>query len=366
MSFLRINIRIIVHRILTAFIAAVVLSLLVPAPAGAQIGGEATYKFLNITNSARVAALGGNVLAIKDNDVTLTLTNPSLITPEMNNNLALSYVNYFSGNNFGFLMYSRTFNKAGSFVGSLQFMNYGKFTAADETGNITGEYSASEYAFNIGWGRKLNANFSIGANGKLIYSSLDTYKSFGLAIDIAGTYITKNELFTASLLARNIGSQIVPYVTGQYEPLPFELQIALSQKFKHIPFRLSLLLTNLTRWDLNYTDPSDPNNQSDPLTGQIDEKTGFEDFADNLMRHVVFGGEVTFAKVFSVRLGYNYQRRQEMKLSEKAGLAGFSYGVGFRVKMFNFSYTRATYQAGGINPNYVTIMANLGGFSKKR
>ena len=83
------------------------------------------------------------------------------------------------------------------------------------------------------------------------------------------------------------------------------------------------------------------------------------------MRHVVFGGEVIFAKVFSVRLGYNYQRRQEMKLYTKAGLAGFSYGFGFRVKMFNFSYARATYQAGGINPNYVTMMVNLGGFSKK-
>lgn len=353
------------YRLLTVIIASGLFNMLVPVHAEAQIGGEATYKFLNITNSARVAAMGGNVLAIRDNDITLTLTNPSVISPEMNNNLALSYVNYFTGNNFGFIMYSRTFEKAGSFVGGLQFMNYGKFTEADETGTITGEFTASEYAFNIGWGRQLNPNFSIGANGKIIYSSLDTYKSFGLAVDIAGTYMTKNELFTASLLARNIGSQIVPYIAGQYEPLPFELQIALSQRFKHIPFRIHLLLTNLTRWDLSYTDPADPNNQADPLTGQIDEKSGFEEFGDNLMRHVVIGGEVTIAKVFSIRLGYNYQRRQEMKLYSKAGLAGFSYGIGFRVKMFNFSYTRATYQAGGINPNYVTMMVNLGAFSKK-
>jgi hypothetical protein len=354
-----------VYRKLTALSACCLLTFLVPVTAGAQIGGEATYSFLNIANSARVAAFGGNALAIKDNDVTLTLTNPSLIAPGMHNNLALSYVNYFSGNNFGFLMYSRTFSKAGSFVGSLQFMNYGKFTEADESGIITGEFSASEYALNIGWGRQLNPNFSVGANGKLVYSSLDTYKSFGLAIDIAGTYMTKNELFTASLLARNIGSQLVPYISGQYEPLPFELQIALSQKFKHIPFRLHMNLTNLTHWDLSYTDPSDPNNQSDPLTGETNQKSGFEEFADNLMRHIVLGGEVTIAKVFSVRLGYNYQRRQEMKLYSKAGMAGFSYGFGCRVKMFNFSYTRATYQAGGINPNYVTMMVNLGGFSKK-
>jgi hypothetical protein len=364
--FIVLNIRTIVHRILTASVAAFLLTLMAALPARSQIGGEATYTFLNISNSARIAALGGNVAAIRDNDITLTQTNPSLITPEMHNNLSLSYVNYFTGNNFGYVMYSRTFNKAGSFVGSLQFMNYGTFTAADETGQITGEFSASEYALNIGWGRKLSEHFSVGATGKLIYSSLDTYKSFGLAVDIAGTYITKNELFTASLLARNIGSQIVPYISGQYEPLPFDLQIALSQRFKHIPFRLMLNLTNLTRWDLNYTDPTDPNNQTDPLTGDTQEMTGFEDFADNLLRHAVIGGEVTFAKVFSVRLGYNYQRRQEMKLYSKAGMAGFSYGFGLRVKMFNFSYAHTVYQAGGINPNYVTITANLGGFSKKQ
>jgi len=341
--------------------------LIIPAISGfGQIGGQSTYSFLNITNSARVAALGGNALSINDNDITLTQTNPSLITKEMHNQVALSYVNYFTGNNFGFLMYSHSFEKAGSFVGTFQFMDYGKFTAADEAGNITGDFHASEYALSVGWGRQLHPNFLIGANAKLIYSSLDVYKSFGIAVDIAGTAVTNNKLFSASLLARNIGSQIVPYVSGEYEPLPFELQAALSYKFKEIPFRVHLLLNHLTTWDLAYTDPSDPNNQKDPYTGEVKEKSDFAKFTDNLMRHVVLGGEVTFAKVLSVRLGYNYERRQEMKLSGKAGMSGFTYGLGLRIKMFQFSYTRATYQAGGINPNYVTIMTNLGQFSGKK
>ena len=357
----------IVHRFLTAFIITGLLTVLVSVPAGAQIGGEATYKVLTLSSSARVAALGGNVAAIKDNDITLTLTNPSLITPEMNGNMALSYVNYYNGSgiNLGYFMYSRTFQKAGSFVGSLQFMSYGKFTEADETGTIIGDFTAADYALNIGWGRKLTDRFFIGANGKLIYSSYYTYNSFGMAVDVAGTYLSKSELFTASLLARNIGSQIDPYVTGQYEPLPFELQVALSQKFKHIPFRLHLIFTNLTRWDLAYTDSTDVNNQVNQLTGKIDEKSDLEKFGDNLMRHVVIGGEVTFAKVLSARLGYNYQRRQEMKLPSKAGMAGFTFGIGCRVKMFNLSYTRSVAQAGGNNPNYLTLMVNLGGFSKK-
>lgn len=342
-----------------------VLLVLISVSSIAQIGGRQTYQFLNLTNSARIAGLGGDFLTIKDNDITLTLANPSLITSEMHNNLSLSFVNYFTGPNYGYVMYSRTFKNTGSFVGSFQFINYGKFTGADETGIKTGEFSASEYALNIGWARQLGPLFSIGANGKLIYSSLENYHSFGIAVDVAGTYTSKNELFTASLLARNIGAQIVPYRPGNREPLPFELQAGISPKLRHIPVRFSFLYEHLEKWDLSYEDPSDPANQKDPITGETKKQSGVGKFADNLMRHIVIGTEVTIAKVFAIRLGYNYGRRQELKLYNRAGLSGFSYGFGLRIKMFNFSYTRATYQAGSLNPNYITLTANLGGFKKQ-
>lgn len=350
------------RRILVLYI----ISLFFLTHVSAQIGGSHTYEFLNLTNSARIAGMGGNFLAIKDNDVTLALANPSLITPEMHNQLAFSFVNYFTGLNYGYLMYSRTFKKAGSFVGTFQFIDYGKFIAADPAGNITGTFNASEYALNIGWGRQLSQHFSIGANGKLIYSALESYNSFGIAVDVAGTYTTKEQTFTASIIGRNIGAQIVPYRPGQYESLPFELQIGLSQKLKHIPVRFSQLLTHLEKWDLSYTDPNDPANQKDPITGETKQKSGIGKFADNLMRHIVLGAEVTIAKILSIRIGYNYQRRQELKLYNKAGLAGFSLGVGIRVKMFNLSYTRATFQAGSPNPNFITLSVNLQEFSKKK
>ena len=232
----------------------------------AQIGGSQTYQFLNLTNSARIAGMGGEFLTIKDDDITLTLANPSLITPEMHNNLSLSYVNYFTGPNYGYAMYSRTFKNTGSFVGSFQFINYGKFTAADESGIKTGEFSASEYALNIGWARQLGPLFSIGANGKLIYSSLESYHSFGIAVDVAGTYLSKNELFTASIIARNIGIQIVSYRPGNREPLPFDLQAGVSAKLQHIPVRFSFLYDHLETWNLSYEDPNDPANQKDPIT----------------------------------------------------------------------------------------------------
>lgn len=331
----------------------------------AQSGGYGTFKFLNYSYSARLAALGGNFAAIRDNDITLSLANPSLITPEMSHQMALGYVNSPGGINYGFAAYSRTFSKAGSFTGSLQFLNYGKFTAADAAGNKTGEFSAGEYALVVGWGRQLTPLFSIGANGKLIFSQLESYNSFGIGVDVAGTYCSKDQSFTASLAGRNIGSQLVPYLPGQYEPLPFEIQLGLSQKLKHVPLRFTQVLTNLQRWNLSYDDPNNPDNQPDPITGTVSKPSGPEQVADEIMRHVVLGAELTIAKVLAVRLGYNYQRRQELKLYDKPGMAGFSIGAGLNIKMFSINYTRATFQAGSPNPNYITLGINLKEFSKK-
>lgn len=329
--------------------------------AEAQIGGNNTYEFLNLTNPARTAALGsGNFLAIKDNDIALTLANPSLITTEVSNRLAFSFTDTYTDIKYGFAMFGKDFGKVGSFVGSMQFADYGKFTYADATGVTAGEFTAGEYAFNIGWGRKLDSVFSIGANIKTIYSSLESYTSYGLAVDVAGSYSNKNG-FTMSLAARNIGRQLTLYTSGDPEPLPFEVQFGMSKRLKHLPFRYSLILNHLEKWDLTYTDPND--NRVDPLTGEQLDGSSNGGFLDRAMRHVVLGGEFIPAKFLSIRIGYNYQRRQELKLTSLPSTVGFSWGIGLKISKFNFSYARARYHLAG-SPNNITLTTNLNDFFK--
>ncbi|MBM3405071.1 MAG: type IX secretion system protein PorQ [Bacteroidetes bacterium] len=335
----------------------------IPAFTAAQIGGEQTYSFLKAPYAARIAAMGGNFLAVNDQDIMLVLPNPSLISPEIHNHLGLGYVNTFAGINYGHVSYARAFNKIGSFAGTFQFIDYGKFTYADESGQTAGNFRASEYALNIGWGRGLSQRFSIGSNFKMIYSSLESYNSFGLAVDVAGSYTSGNKLFTGSLIAGNIGLQLKGYTSGNPESLPFELKAGISQQFRHLPFRLSILVNHLEKWDLNDEDDLDPNINKDPITGEPEKKSGIEDFGDNLLRHIVVGGEVTIAKSFFIRGGYNYQRRQEMKVSTKSALVGFSWGVGLRIKMFQINYARSTYHLAG-SPNFISVAVNLASFNK--
>lgn len=331
----------------------------------AQIGGSYTYAFLNLPNSARIAALGGNANAIKDDDISLALVNPSLITTKMHNEVALSFIDYYSDINYGFVSYARNFKKVGMFDASMQFINYGKFTNTDASGVSYGTFTAGEYAMNIGWGRLLDSMFSIGANLKNIYSHLNEYTSYGLAVDVGGTYHNSKSNFTATLLALNIGRQVKYYIDGNSEPLPFELQAGISKKLAHTPFRLSLVFRHLEKYDLTYTDPSHPEPTVDALTGEPLPEKKFGKFLDNGMRHIVVGGEFMPSRNFSIRLGYNYQRRKELTVETKTSTVGFCWGFGFRIKQFHFNYARAAYHLAG-SPNHITLSTNLSNIFKSK
>jgi len=325
-------------------------------PAWAQIGGDNTYEFLNLTSSPRIAAMGGDFLTIHDDDILLAPSNPSLITPGMHNNLGISFVDFYAGASYGLAAYSRTYESLGSFVASMQFINYGEFQRAEVSGERTGTFYAGESALNLGWGRELDSLFSIGSNLKFIYSSLESYNSFGMAVDVAGSYTSRDRSFTASLIAKNIGRQITAYYGGNIEPLPFELQVGISKRLEHLPFRYSILYNHLEKWDLRYDDPSA--RQYDALTGEITESPKIEQIADNLMRHLVFGGEMLIGKNLSLRAGYDYKRRQELKVVSRTATVGFSWGIGLRISKINIQYARSTYHLAG-SPNYISVTTSL-------
>ena len=79
------------------------------------------------------------------------------------------------------------------------------------------------------------------------------------------------------------------------------------------------------------------------------------------MRHIIIAGEFSPSKNFFVRLGYNYQRRQELKVTSKLSTVGFSWGFGLRISRFMFSYARSAYHLAG-SPNFITISTNLKDF----
>lgn len=327
-----------------------------------QSGGNNIYEFLNLAVPARVASLGGNLISVKDNDLNLSFQNPSLLDSTMHNSLSLSYIDYFTDIRYGYAAYARTYKGIGNFSAGMQFLDYGSFTAAAVTGEITGQFSASEYALNLGYSRPLDSMFSVGATLKTIYSKLDEYLSLGNALDIGGIYNNNRRNISAALVIKNIGKEWKTYHIV-HEPLPFEIQMGVSKKIPHAPFRVNFTLIHLEKWNLTYVDPTVPT--VDPITGDPIVKSKLSIFGDKLARHFVFGGEVLLTKNFNLRVGYNYLRRQELKLETRSGIAGFSFGFGLKIYKFNLSYGFAKYHLAG-GPNHFTISTNLSDFYTRK
>lgn len=331
----------------------------------AQNGGSSTYGFLLLTPSPRVAAMGAEFASFNDGDPSLGIKNPALINGDVHNKLALNFLDYFADIRGGYAAYGFDHKKLGSFVGSVEFLDYGRFIRTDNTGQILGNFYANELAFNIGWGRSLSPNYGIGANLKVIQSNLDAYHSTGIGVDLAGLWHSDDNLTTATLLLSNVGRQITAYNAGEREPLPFRARIGVSRKPEHLPFRFNLVIDDLQKWNLRYDDPTNPVITIDPVTGEPIEQGKISKIADNALRHVVIGGEFSPSKLFALRFGYNYRHRQEMKLASRSGMVGFSFGMGLKISYFQFDFAHVNHSlAGGYN--MFSIATDLDAFLKKK
>jgi hypothetical protein len=295
--------------------------------------------------------LGGNQVAINDStDLNVSYNNPSLLKADMKNQLALNYVGYFAGINYGYAAYSFGTPLPGNFAVGIHYINYGSFIEALETGEKTGAtFGAAEYAFNLIWSNSYN-RFTYGINLKPILSSFENYQSIGIAADLGLTYYSKNQHTTIALVARNAGTQLKTYYDGaERETIPFDLQLGISQKLAHAPIRFAATLQHLQKWDL--AKPTEDNTGTTTIYTE-------DNFTKKLMRHAVLGVELLPSPNFTIRAGYNYQLRQEMKLDEKMSTVGFSWGFGFRVKRFQINYGSARYSLAG-SSNLISVAINL-------
>ncbi len=218
----------------------------------AQTGGDNVYEFLNLTLSAHVASLGGTNVSLQSQDLNMAYRNPALLSTEMGKSLALDYVNYFAGINYGMALYSESFGEKGNFAAGLTYLNYGTFTESDISGGITGNFRASEYAFSMIYSRSIDSMFTVGVNLKPVLSYLERYSSYGFALDIGIAWHNRSNLFSAALALKNIGCQITTYAGEPHERLPFEIQAGITRRLAFAPFRFSLTLRHLEKYDLTH------------------------------------------------------------------------------------------------------------------
>jgi hypothetical protein len=313
----------------------------------AQTGGNNIYQFLNLTHSGLVASLGGFNVSLPGKNPNMAYHNPSLLNSEMDKSISLNYVNYFAGINYGQAMYSKNLPKTGSFAFGLTYLNYGSFTEADATGLVTGSFNASEYAFSFIYALNIDSMFSVGINVKPVLSHLEKYTSFGFAGDIGASWRSDDNLISAGIVLRNIGCQITSYAGEDRNYTPFEIQAGASARLAHAPFRFSLTMRHLEKYDLTYEYTGSDQSGNEKSSSQ---------FFENMMRHLVIGTELIPHKNFYVSAGYNYQRRRELQTESKIAAVGFSWGFGINTSLLSIEFGRASYHLAG-SSNHISLIA---------
>jgi hypothetical protein len=316
--------------------------------AGAQVsGGQRVFEYLRLPNSPHISALGGINVASPEQDIAFALQNPALMRPGLHNQLGLNYNSYYSGISFANLQYGYYVPKlATSFVLGVQYINYGSFIQSDLLGNETGTFKASDYAITLGASRQYQEHWRYGASLKFAQSFLADKFATALLADVGICYTDTGSLVTMGAVVKNIGFMVTKYEKGNTEPLPFDLQLGISKRFKHLPLRLMATVHHLYEWDIRYDNPADV--QSSNLFGTQDTTTKSKTyFADKLFRHFIFGAELTFGKRILVSIAYNHLRRQELVIKDKTGAAGFSFGLGVNLNKFQVHYARSFYHIAG-------------------
>ena len=319
-----------------------------------QIGGKAVYQFLNLAQSPRQAALGGKTVTVVDYDVNQAFYNPATINAEMHKRLSVNYGSYYGEVSYGTAAYAYTYDRhLQTFHAGISYVNYGTFEGRDELGNLTSDFTGSEaalsvgYAYNIPW-----TDMFVGANAKLISSTLESYNSWGAAVDLGFLYVDYDNDINYGLTVRNLGFQIKPYQDTN-EKLPLAIDAGISQLMENVPIRWHMTFENLQEWNIAF---SNPNRAEGSLDGGSEEEK--VSFFNNALRHVILGAELFPEKGFNIRLGYNFRRSEELRILEQRHFSGISVGFGLRfgkVK-FDYSYSRYTVAA---NTSLFGLMIDL-------
>lgn len=278
---------------------------------------QTSYNFLRLPVSAHAAALGGDNISLIEDDEALIFHNPALLTSVSDKTINLNYMNYMSGVNTASASFNRVVKDKASWAVSAQYVDYGTMKETDENNNILGDFSAKDLNFAGYFSYMLGKNFVGGISAKFITSYIGDYNSIAMAVDLGINYYDPEHEWSISAVAKNLGGQLKAF-DEEYEKLPIDLQVGVSKRFAHTPFRVSATFVNLNHWNKGLKD------------------------------HAIIGADLLLSESIWLGAGYNFKRANEMKITnneeeESSHGAGLSFGGGLNLERFQLNVAYGKY-----------------------
>lgn len=279
---------------------------------------QTAYNFLRLPASARIAALGGENVTVVEDDPSLVLANPALLSSVSDKSIGFNFMNYMKGANMLGASFSRVATEKLSWGASAQYMDYGNMRETTDDNTETGQFSAKDIAIAGHLSYQLGAKVVGGITARIINSNIGDYNSWAVGVDLGVNYYDPEHELSLSAVARNLGGQIKAY-DEEFEKMPLDLQVGFSKQFAAAPFRLHATLVDLNHWNYRF------------------------------VNHLVLGADILLGSALWIGGGYHFRRADEMSIlatgeerSSSHG-AGLSFGGGISLERFKLNVAYGTY-----------------------
>ncbi len=303
------------------------------------LGGNTVFNFLSQSNTAQLSALGGINISNIGNDVGMSFQNPALLRPQMNMQVNTSFNDFYAGiKNYSLTSAFRLEKANTNLAVGVNYFDYGTITQTDASGNILGIFHPNDYVVQVSASKKHKEHWWYGVTFKYISSNYAQYKSNGIALDIGIAYFDSTNLLQASVVIKNLGTQLKTYDgSSQKQELPFDVEFGITKRLQHAPMQFSLTAHHLQAFNIYYNDTTFNTSQGMDNNGV----SGLQKIVD----HLIFSAQFFVSDKIEVTAAYNFLRRNDLNAYSVAnGLNGFSMGIGVLLKKLHIRYATGFYQ----------------------
>lgn len=346
--------------------------------------------FIQITPDSRSGAMGDAGTALSPTSSSLFWNTSMLSFSEERSEISLSYSpwlqNLASDINLSHLAGYARINDRNVVGGSLRYFSLGEIVFTDNNGNKTLTHTPTEFEILGGYAFKLNEQFSLGLNGKFIFSNLtagvnvagaNTNPGLAGAADVSFSYLNQDIRYggTRGSLAfgvtlNNVGNKISYSLENDRDFLPTNLKLGSAMTFE-------LDAYNKLTWALDVSKllvPTPPviNSEGEILAGydpnigvvpgmlqsfydapgalsrdangdfiqnpdgsyQVEDGTRFIEELSEIM--VGTGIEYWYNDLFAARAGYFYENLN------KGARQHLTFGIGLKYKIFGIDFSYLT------------------------
>lgn len=297
-----------------------------PSAADAQLGGALSeFSFLRLDASARSAALGSSLSAVKADDTASFFYNPALAHPTSAGQGVASYTDFIADSQVGMLAYSHALGEETVVSAGVRYVDWGEFDGRDAAGVPTEAFHARDVGLTVGWAGAIDEHWRYGANLHFLYAAIETARATALAGDVGVQAYWPGSGWSVSTSLHHMGGTL-SNLGAERASLPFDWRIGVARSVPHLPVQLSM-----TGYDLH--------NMGEALP---DEGT-----AGQVLGHLTFGVEAYLGEVITLRGGYNHRRSRELVLNDRLDWAGVGGGFGVHLGPLRADYAFTSWSSFG-------------------